>query len=186
MIKFLGNCSHIIDWDDVIANLERCDYTSDPGPFSGPEHKEGDDIPLLDEVVALWKKAGYRSTLEGGTVEWDMFFPGDHFDKSVVDKFVEFYKIEKYDSAWISRLNPGKFSPWHWDVNNEEEKMLALPDRPRWHCHISKPAFGHVFVCEEHVFYGKQQGDAFEWDNRRRWHAGSNCGLVPKYQFNLW
>lgn len=186
MFKFLGNCSEVIDWDEVITGLEKCGFETHPGPFAGPEHKEGDEIPLLDEVLVLWRKAGYRSVLEGGTVQWDMFYPDVHFDRSIVNKFVEFYNIEKYDSVWISRLNPGKFSPWHWDVNDDEENLLKLPDRPRWHCHIGKPVFGHVFVCEEKVFYNQQQGDTFEWDTRRRWHAGSNAGLVPKYLFNVY
>ena len=185
MIKFLGNCSDIIDWDEVIAGLERCGNETHPGPFTGPTHKEGDDIPKLNEVIELWKRNGYKSVEEGGTVQWDMFFPNVHFDQSIVDTFCKQYGIEQYDSAWISRVWPGRFAPIHWDVNDNEEYYLTLPDRLRWHAHIGKPAFGHIFVVENELLYGRDQGDVFQWDSRRYWHSGLNCGLVPKYQFNL-
>lgn len=186
MIEFIGNCSSVIDWDEVITTLEQCGHETHPGPFHGPTHKEGDPIPLLDEVTNIWRDEGYKRVEDGGTVQWDMFFPGTHFDQSIVDKFVEFYKIEKYSSAWISRIWPGNQAPMHWDVNDDEEEYLKLPDRLRWHCHVSRPNFGHVFVCEDQAFYGRPQGDTFLWNTRRLWHAGTNCGLVPKYQFNLW
>ena len=186
MIKFLGNSSDIIDWDEVIAGLTRCGYESHPGPFIGPSHKEGDDIPKLNEVIEIWKRNGYKPVEEGGTVQWDMFFPGIHFEQSVVDAFCKKYSIEKYDSAWISRVWPGRFAPIHWDVNDNEEYYLSIPDRLRWHAHINKPAFGHVFVVENELLYSKDQGDVFQWDSRRLWHAGMNCGLLPKYIFNIW
>jgi hypothetical protein len=186
MIKFLGNSRAIIDWDKVIAGLERCGHETHPGPFTGPTHKEGDDIPRLNECTELWKRNGYLAVEDGGTVQWDMFFPGVHFDQSIVDKFVEHYEIKQYESAWISRVNPGRFAPIHWDVNDNEEHLLTLPDRLRWHSNISKPSFGHVFVVDNELFYNKEQGDVFQWDSRRYWHSGMNCGLVPKYQFNLW
>jgi hypothetical protein len=186
MIKFLSNSSDIIDWDEVIAGLERCGHESHPGPFTGPSHKEGDDIPKLNEVIELWNRNGYKSVEEGGTVQWDMFFPGVHFDQSVVDKFCKKYGIEKYDSAWISRVHPGRFAPIHWDVNDNEEYYLSVPDRLRWHAHIGKPAFGHIFVVDNELLYGKEQGDVFLWSSRRLWHSGMNCGLVPKYTFNIW
>jgi hypothetical protein len=191
MIKFLGNTGSIINWDDVIAGLERYDYESHPGPNdpipdTGPTHKAGDPIPLLNQVTDIWINEGYKTVETGGTVQWDMFFPGKHYDQSVQDKFCEIFEITPKSSSWISRIRPGRQAPIHWDVNDDEEELLKKPDAVRWHCHIGKPAFGHVFVCENEVFYNRQQGDVFQWDSRRYWHAGSNCGLVPKYMFNLW
>lgn len=186
MIEYIGNSSDVINWDEVISGLEQHDFSQHPGPSTGPTHKEGDPIPRLNECTELWKRAGYKSVEEGGTVQWDMFFPGVHFDQNIVDKFVEYFKVEHYDSAWISRVRPGNFAPMHWDVNDHEEELLKQPDRMRWHAHISKPAFGHVFVVNDICLYGKEQGSAYRWNDRRYWHAGSNCGLVPKYQFNLW
>lgn len=186
MIKFLGNCSDVINWDEVIGGLERCGYDSHPGPFTGPSHKAGDPIPKLNEVIDLWYRNGYTAVEDGGTVQWDMFFPGVHFDQSVVERFVERFEIKEYENAWISRVWPGRFAPIHWDVNDNEEYYLTIPDKIRYHVHVSRPAFGHVFVAEDQAFYGRAQGDVFQWDSRRYWHSGMNCGLVPKYQFNIW
>jgi hypothetical protein len=186
MIEYIGNSSEVIDWNDVISNIERCGFTSHPGPFTGPSHKAGDPIPLLNEVTDIWTNEGYKCVKDGGSVEWDMFFPGVHFDQSIVDKFVKYFGIENYDSAWISRVWPGNFAPMHWDVNNNEAELLKLPNRQRWHANISKPAFGHIFIVDDVCLYNKEQGSTYKWDDRRYWHAGSNIGLVPKYQFNLW
>jgi len=64
--------------------------------------------------------------------------------------------------------------------------LSKLPDFKRWHVHISKPAFGHAFCVDDKCFYNQEQGSVYEWSDRKYWHAGSNCGLVPKYVFNFW
>ena len=180
MIKFIGNCSRIIDWDSVIRDLEHCHADH------GPTHKEGDPIPLLNEVTTIWRDEGYKTVELGGTVQWDMLFPGVHYDRSVEEKFCDFFEITPNSGSWISRIWPGRQAPMHWDVHDDEAILLTQPDMMRWHCHIGKPTFGHVFVCENEMFYNKQQGDAFQWGSRRYWHAGTNCGLTPKYLFNLY
>jgi len=83
MIKFIGNCSDIINWTEVINGLERNDYERHPGPDSGPTHKEGDPIPLLNQVTDIWRDEGYKIVELGGTTQWDMFFPGKHYDRAV-------------------------------------------------------------------------------------------------------
>lgn len=180
MIRFLGNTGNAIDWDKVIAGLANSQHDI------GPAHKAGDPIPKLNEVTDIWNKEGYKSVAEGGTVGWDMFYPGVHYDMSVQDKFCELFRIVPKSGSWISRIWPGHQAPIHWDVQDHEAELLEKPDTLRWHCHIGKPEFGHVFVCDNELFYNRQQGDVFQWDSRRYWHAGSNCGLVPKYLFNIY
>jgi hypothetical protein len=181
MIEYIGNCSQIIDWDEII---KQCASTTPE--YIGPSHKKSDDIPGLKEVSDLWDHAGYKNLNEGGTVGWSMYLPGKQFDSSAIDKFCKIYNIETYRTAWISRIDVGHFAPIHWDVNDQEEQLSKLPPMVRYHCHISKPKFGHVFIVEDQCFYNKAQGDTFKWADRRYWHAGSNCGLEPKYILNLW
>lgn len=181
MIEYVGNCANIIDWDSVIRDCENVSPE-----YIGPKHKRGDDIPGLDPVVEIWEKAGYRNSADGGTVGWDMFFPGKQFDQSVVDKFSEFVGIENSRAVWISRIHPGRFAPMHWDVNDDEEELSKLPDPIRFHCHIGKPSFGHIFIVEDKCFYNEMQGSTYKWPSRKSWHAGTNCGLVSKYILNYW
>ena len=94
MISFIGNCSNVINWTDVINGLERCDYERHPGPDNGPTHKEGDPIPLLHQVTDIWRDEGYKIVELGGTVQWDMFFPGKHYDRIVEEKFCDFFEIQ--------------------------------------------------------------------------------------------
>jgi hypothetical protein len=169
MIDYVGVCP--LGWQQLITHLET------QQPYVGPKHKTGDAIPGLDEVTDLWNKAGY-----GPTVSWDMFYPGDHFDNTIVKQFVEWSGITSYTNAWVSRIHPGYFAPIHWDVQDDE----PLPDTVRYHVHMSTPQFGHIFIAEDKCLYNQQQGAAYKWSSRKAWHAGTNCGLVPKYIFNIW
>ena len=181
MIEYFGNCNNLIDWNAVIKDIE-----NQTPAYTGPSHKEGDMIPGLNEVTDLWKKAGYVTGDKGGTVGWDMFISGENFDSDIAKKFGEFVGVENYTSCWISRIHQGMFSPQHWDVNDDEEKLSKQPDKIRFHCHIDQPRWGHVLIVEDQCFYNQPQGSIWKWSSRKLWHAGTNCGLVPKYLFNYW
>lgn len=177
MVRNIGNCGHVIDWNRVIKDCE-----NNQPAYVGPSHKRGDTLPGLDEILDLWDKHGYKSVAQGGTVAWDMFLPGQQFDERVTEQFNNYYKLN-CENFWISRVHPGHFAALHWDVHDDEE---TIGDRPRYHCHIGSPAFGHVFIVDEKCFYNQQQGTTYRWESRRLWHAGNNCGIVPKYILNVW
>ena len=176
MIENIGICN-TINWDSII---QECENTVPE--FVGPSHKRGDTVTGLDPILDMWDNAGYQLASTGGTVVWDMFIPGKQFDERIIETFANFYCIE-IENAWISRIHPGKFAPMHWDVNDNED---AIGDRLRWHCHIGKPSWGHIFIVEDTCLYNQQQGQTYKWNSRRAWHAGTNCGLTPKYILNLW
>jgi len=169
MIEYVGNCP--INWQQLIQHLEI------QQPETGPKHKAGDNIPGLEEITDMWAAAGY-----GRSVQWDMFYPGVHFDNTVVEQFVEWSGMPDFTSAWVSRIHPGYFAPIHWDVQDNE----PLPDTIRYHVHMTQPQFGHVFIVEDQCLYNQAQGSAYKWSSRKAWHAGTNCGLAPKYIFNIW
>jgi hypothetical protein len=130
MIEYVGVCP--VNWQQLIQHLETQE------PYIGPKHKAGDNIPGLKEVTDLWDKAGY-----GSTVQWDMFYPGNHFDNNIVKQFAEWAGLTSYTNAWVSRIHPGYFAPIHWDVQDDE----PLPDTVRYHVHMSTPQFGHIFIA---------------------------------------
>lgn len=180
-LKYMGNCSDIIDWDKVIKD---CENTTPE--YVGPSHSRKDNLPGLDKIIDNWDQAGYKLARDGGTIEWDMFIPGKQFDQCVVDKFCKFVGINCYKTAWVSRVNVGRTTALHWDVHDDETQLAKLPDPPRFHCHIGKPKPGHVFLLESQCLYWQDQGDTYQWPNRKSWHAGGNAGLTPKYLFNIW
>jgi hypothetical protein len=177
MINFIGNCSNL-NWDAVIADLDN----TEPA-YVGPRHKKGDKLDGVNEVTKLWEKGNYKPIADGGTLGWDMYFPGQQFDELVIKKFVDFFEIENYHTAWISCIHVGNYAPVHWDVNDKDD---VLDDCVRYHCHIGQPAVGHIFIAGDEAFYNRPQGSTYMWSSRKLWHAGSNCGLQPKYLLNLW
>jgi hypothetical protein len=181
MISYLGNSSVVINWQELIDSLE----IQEPA-YVGPSHSRKDNIPGVHDVLDKWDQAGYVLQADGGTAGWDMFLPNRNFDQKIVDKFADFIGATSYNSAWVSRVNPGMVVPYHWDVHDHEEELSTMGNFKRWHCHMSKPGFGHAFFADNKCFYNQEQGSVHEWDDRKLWHGGTNCGLVPKYIFNFW
>lgn len=180
MPKFFGNCSDLIDWDQVIKDIE----SKDPH-YVGPRHDVGDPVQGVNEVVGNLRNAGYKTRHEGGTAGWDMYIPGQNFDAQVVKKFAEFLGLDGYTNAWVARILPGHMAPWHWDIT-DDEATLSKSNIVRYHCHIQKPTIGHMLVVEDQMFYGAKQGDVYKWPDRKSWHCAANCGFEPFYSFHYW
>jgi len=56
MIKFIGNTSSIINWDDVINELE----TQEPR-YIGPRHRSNDPVIGIADISKLWEDAGLKT-----------------------------------------------------------------------------------------------------------------------------
>lgn len=178
MTQYIGNCNDIIDWQTIVDSLQ----AQEPA-YIGPRHRGTDDIRGIGEIAQMWKDAGYVISAEGGNAGWGMYFPGQHFNQDVVDTFSEYVGITPIN-AWISKITPGMMAPWHWDANDNEEEYSTM-QLERYSVHICKPQPGHVFAVDDTVMYNQAQGDTFKWSSRKSWHGGGNCGLSPKYLFNI-
>jgi hypothetical protein len=181
MLKFIGNCNEIIDWNYVI----KCVDESLPA-YVGPRHDVGHPVKGVDEVAAPIRDAGYKFKAEGGNASWGMYIPGQQFPNEIVSKFMKFVGMESYINCWISKIYPGDVAPWHWDITDDEKTLNASGNLRRFHCHIDIPRPGHTFIVEDTCFYNEEQGNVYEWPDRKSWHAGANAGLTPKYLFNIW
>lgn len=182
MLKFIGNCQGVIDWNAVIKDIE-----TQNAAYIGPRHDVGHHVPGVEEVARPIRDAGYKLKHEGGNASWDMYLPGTNFDVSIVERFVDWVGMDGYTNAWISRVKPGDVAPWHWDITDHEETLEREGLNPdRYHCHVSMPADGHVLIVENQCLYNQAQGNVYKWPSRKSWHAGANAGLVPKYLFNIW
>jgi hypothetical protein len=176
MTEYIGNCNHIINWNKVIDDCDK----------SSAQNRPALDIKGIEEVSTPLLKAGYKTKSEGGTASWDMYYPEKNFSIEVVEQFCNFVGLKKYISAWISRVLPGDVAPWHWDIYENEKSLPPENTISRFHCHISAPEPGHVLIVENNCLYNQTQGAVYKWPSRKSYHAGSNCGLVPKYVFNIW
>ena len=184
MKEYIGNCSGVINWDELIKSLE----SQEPG-FVGPRHRRGDTKALgIDDVATVWENAGYVPIGDGGNAGWDMFLPGKNFSYDTVNAFAKFVGLDGCTNAWIARVNPGKVAPWHWDVTDDEATLDKKSEILRFHCHIQRPedSIGHSLILEDEIFYREEQGAVYKWPSRKSWHGASNCGLKPFYTFQFW
>ena len=86
--------------------------------------------------------------------------------------------------SWISKIYPGKTAPWHWDWDVDWKKYTEQGNPVRFTAMINEPAPGHVFIVGDEALYNEKQGDVHKWPDFKSYHGGTNCGLVPKFNFN--
>jgi hypothetical protein len=135
--------------------------------------------PHFVEIMKQLESAKY----DFSSVDWIDYYPRVHFDNTCVD---EFSKLVDHEicRAWISRVDPGKNAPWHWDVDNQETEFLKLGKLKRWTCFITEPKVGHSLIIGNKGFYNEPAGTIYEWPNYREWHCAANCGLEPQFLFH--
>jgi hypothetical protein len=170
-LTYLGNCSNLINWDKIISGLE-----NKSPDFIGPPNSK----PELDPIQRLWDTAGYKGKSNGGTVEWQMYYAGNSFDRELVDKVIEFANIPHYTFAWISKIMPGYCAAPHYDQMESDKKIYRV------HVHIEDAEMGHVFYVGNEYITNYKKGDTYIWNNPHAWHGGMNCGFKPKYMLNIY
>ena len=186
MIEYLGNSNHLVDWNRFISDLEKIE------PMIGyqfdEDRKESLD-PAVAEIRDAWLAAGYiASSSRNSPLAWEAWYSGVHFDSTIPDILCKELDITAIDVSMVTRLIPGRFAPWHWDIRNQETMArFESYNKPiiRVHIHMNEPEPGHVFIIDEHCFYNEEQGSMYKWPNWRAFHGGANCGLKPKYQFSI-
>jgi len=74
---------------------------------------------------------------------------------------------------------------WHWDSSGKEEVFDKIPNMVRYCCFIMQPQPGHVFMTDNKAFAYSNQGDVWQWDDRKLCHGGVNFGFDEKYMFHF-
>jgi hypothetical protein len=175
MIEFIGNCTSV-DWDSVIDSI--AELTGEARTYNKDFYLNVDG--RFNEIIEIWKTAGYDKS---NSVEWINYYPDKHFDSAVVKQFEE-YTGTTCARAWVSKIRPGKYAPYHWDIDDYEEEYLAQGQLVRYTAHPCVPTLGQVLIVEEHLFHNEAQGNVYKWASHHNWHAGGNCSFKPKYLFN--
>lgn len=164
-------------WDEILEEISNRE--GDPRTYGVDFYINADG--RFNEIIEMWKQAGYDKS---GTVEWINYYPGKDFSKQVIIDFEQLvgYKCAK---AWISKVRPGCYAPYHWDIDDHEEEYLSQGELKRWSVIVSKSQKGQVFIIEDKVVHLAPQGTVIEWPTHRAWHGGGNCSFEPKYMFHF-
>jgi hypothetical protein len=167
----------MINWSDIISSLSTTEGVC--VSFNNVEN-----IPVgasgFNEIINNFKKANY----DFSTIKWYDYFPGEHFAKSVEDEFAAIVNCTPCRS-WISKVNPGYYAPYHWDIEEKEELYLSMGKLKRFTCFITDPKFGQVMIVEDQCLYNQPLDTIYEWPSYRAWHAASNAGLEPQLLYHF-
>jgi hypothetical protein len=178
MKKYIGNCLSRLSCNELISEIKN--HSVDP--FHG--HMDIDPSnPFYNESVYqtnILRNAGY----DEHTVEYTHYQSGVHFDLKYQKILGEITNCNPI-MCWVSEIRPGKCTPWHWDINPDEEEHKKLGTLVRYFMFVTPPAPGHIFVTEDDAYYNEEQGSIYQYADIHSWHAGSNIGLISKMLLTL-
>lgn len=164
-----------VNWDEIIAALpEGVPVTTDPSRWNL-------DTPGYTEIYQMWQTANFNST----AIKWTNYYPEQHFPQSIIDDIATYLRLDGVHRAWISRVDPGYFAPWHWDVDDNEPKYLEKGEIKRYSVMLDEPVHGHIFVLGNDYLFETPRGAVFKWNNYKDWHSGINAGMTPKYMLHI-
>ena len=87
--------------------------------------------------------------------------------------------------SWISRVDPGYYAPWHWDIDDNEKFYLQKGIPTRYSIMIGESFPGQIFIIGQDHIYNCPEGSIFRWNNYKEWHCGINASMVPKYMLHI-
>jgi len=160
----------MINWNQIIKSLvDGRIVTVDPAKWNmnNPEYKK-----MLD----LWESKNFNTA----SVKWTNYYD----TKDLEDKIAQSLSITPLRS-WISCVEPGFMTGYHYDIDDNEEEYLKNGTLKRYSIFISEPTVGHIFILGKDYFYNNPQGTIVKWSNHREWHNGINGGLENKYMFHI-
>ena len=184
MPKYIGTTAGIINWDPIIQICKESktgDLNTGTTVVDRSEAEaDGDLLDSYRGIINTWSDAGYKLS----DIYWYDYYPGVHFDIDVQNKFSNIVNADPR-RVFISKVDPGRNVPYHWDVEDKEKEWLAQGELKRWVCFIDKPRWGSVLILEDKAFYNVGQGEIWEWDHYRSHHAGTCCGAHSQYLFHF-
>lgn len=139
------------------------------------------ELPAYSDINNMWKTANFNPA----AMQWINYYPGKDFTQELVDDVAKYLRLNGVHRAWISRVDPGYYAPWHWDVDDNENSYLEKGPIKRYSITMCTPQMGHIFVIGDDYLYGAPEGSIFKWKNHREWHTGINAGLNPKFTFHI-
>lgn len=133
------------------------------------------------EIRDMWRSADFNPA----SIKWTNYYPDINYTQDLVDDVAKYLRLKGVHRSWISRIDPGYYAPWHWDVDDNEAEYLSNGPIKRYSIMLGKPTIGHVFILDEDHLYNVPEGSIFKWNDYKSWHAGINAGMTPKFMFHI-
>lgn len=166
-----------IDWQKLIDSLNSQDgksITTDPNIWNL-------DTSGYSEIYQMWEKANFNAA----AIKWTNYYTDVHYPTSVILELQSNLKLSGVHRSWISRVDPGYYAPWHWDVDDNEKSYLKYGEPKRFSIMIGKSSPGQIFIIGKDYLFNYEQGSIFQWKNYKEWHCGINASMNPKYMLHL-
>jgi hypothetical protein len=160
----------MINWLEIVNNLK------DGSIVTVNPERWNTDNPKYKEMVELWESNNFNTN----SVKWTNYYDTKELESEISKKLN--IKILR---SWISCVEPGYMTGYHYDIDDNEEAYLKHGSIKRYSIFISEPAIGHLFILDKEYFYNKPQGTVLKWGSYKDWHIGINGGLKNKYMFHV-
>lgn len=159
---------------DSLSNQSGADVVIDPSQWN--MNTDG-----YAEIYDMWRSANFNLA----SIKWSNYYPSINYTQDLVDDVAKYLRLKGVHRSWISRIDPGYYAPWHWDVDDKEAEYLSKGPIKRYSIMLGKPTIGHVFILDEDHLYNVPEGSIFKWKDYKSWHAGINAGMMPKFMFHI-
>jgi hypothetical protein len=188
MIKFVGNYSNLVDWPEIIKNLENkfpaIIKSAEPEHFLNPSILEPDftigeyEKKVNEGICAKWIKADYCFN----SARWIVYRVIKHYPEYIEKIMCDVLNI---DLSWslIARVDPGYNVPMH--VDHDDDSTEFSSSAVRFIMQISPPDNGQILCVEDQALTNLKVGDTYCWNDYLDYHGAANIGLRPVYYFTI-
>ena len=166
-----------VNWNSLIFNLNN--QNGDP-VTTNPE-RWNLDTSEYSEIYKMWKDSNFNPS----SIKWINYYPNKHYEQDFIKDIQSYLRLSGIHRSWISRVDPGYFAPWHWDIDDNEKIYLQNGIPTRYSIMISESFPGQIFIIGRDYIYDCPQGSIFKWNDYKEWHCGINASMVPKYMLHL-
>ena len=178
----LKNCAFLntfkrIDWNSLISDLKLQKgelITTDPSRWNSDTSEYG-------RIYQMWQSANFNPS----SIKWINYYPDKHYSKKLINDIQSYLRLSGIHRTWISRVDPGYYAPWHWDIDDNIDLYIEKGIPKRYSIMIGESFPGQIFIIGQDHIYNSPQGSIFKWNNYREWHCGINASMNPKYMLHL-
>lgn len=180
MAEIISTTGNKINWDSILSNLGSGHKRDVKAIWDNQTSLQGSPMykAYLD-IANKWIAAGYRIE----DIFWYDYYPEEDYDTEIDETFRSIVGAD-FLRSWISRIDPGRNAPIHWDVDDNAPKWQEQGKIVRYTCWIDKPRWGSAFIIEDDMFYDIEQGTIVQWDSWDSYHAGTVAGKDPQYLYH--